>query len=143
MFLCLCKESKKNKIPLEYCCHELHQKPILSCSYLCCADIIQLFPFCAALWWPWKGGASSAPSCLYEHMNYQERKGWLTLDFLKWRESQDESQTFTVTKRLRGCACLYGGKSFQFKTLFFYSLYVSFLHSSDFCLLEKKTSHEI
>ena len=46
------------------------------------------------------------PSCLYEHMNYQERKGWLTLDFLKWRELQDESQTFRLTKRLCGCVCV-------------------------------------
>lgn len=64
--------------------------------------------------------ASSAPSCLYEHMNYQERKGWLTLDFLKWRESQDESQTFTVTKRLCGCACVsMEGNPFSLKSLFF------------------------
>lgn len=27
------------------------------------------------------------PSCLYDHMNYQERKGWLTLDSVKWRKS--------------------------------------------------------
>lgn len=56
------------------------------------------------------------PSCLCEHMNYQERKRWLTLDFVKWRESQDESQTCSLTNGcVDVCVCLYRGGSFHSK----------------------------
>lgn len=84
-----------------------------------------------------KGGAGSVPSCLYEHMNYQERKGWLTLDSLKWRESQDESTTFRLTKLPCECVCMWlQGESFQYKILPLSFLFL-FLLLSCVCSLQQ------
>lgn len=69
------------------------------------------------------GLGKEAPAlCLHACMStwiIRREKGWLTLDFLKWRESQDER----LSKWLRGCVCVCPcvGGSFQSKIPVFLS----------------------